>query len=328
MARKRKDEEVGDSGRKYFAWNDELDKILVKNMTTLVNDKKMDSKGKFLPGAYKELERLMEVYKPGCGVKADPNIISRCKTLKAKFLAVHELRGLSGASWDDTVKMVDIEHTVYNDYVEKHPHCAKLNRVPFPCYDALAFVFGKALANGKRAVELKELNHGSPPIEVPKTLLLGWVNSDQGNAQTETNKKQNEEQGTEQTESPTPDEEHMSVTPPEKGTQSEATSRPKKMRCSNDEGGSEIAELKPMIEKTVTYLQSMLGESNTVHKQRSMLYEEVGKIEGLTQDQVMDATISLGKDDGMLQIFFSMDSEHVRKRFIERLLHPKNQVIL
>ncbi|CAN0906782.1 hypothetical protein LINGRAHAP2_LOCUS24440 [Linum grandiflorum] len=36
---------------------------------------------------------MIERAKPGCGVKTDPNIMSRVKTLKQKFLAVQELRG-------------------------------------------------------------------------------------------------------------------------------------------------------------------------------------------------------------------------------------------
>ncbi|CAN1149225.1 hypothetical protein LINPERHAP2_LOCUS16905 [Linum perenne] len=81
--------------------------------------------------------------KPTCGIKADPNIISRVKTLKVKFLAIQELRGLSGAGWDDVGKMVDVDNTVYAEYVQSHPHCAKLNRVSFLLFDGLTFVFGK-----------------------------------------------------------------------------------------------------------------------------------------------------------------------------------------
>ncbi|CAN1297275.1 hypothetical protein LINPERPRIM_LOCUS23389 [Linum perenne] len=88
MSRKRKDDDNGDARRKYFPWTDELDQVLVRNMQTLVVDKKIDPKGKFSPGAYDELERLMLVDKPECGIKADPNIISRVKTLTAKFLAL------------------------------------------------------------------------------------------------------------------------------------------------------------------------------------------------------------------------------------------------
>ncbi|CAN1156418.1 hypothetical protein LINPERHAP2_LOCUS20930 [Linum perenne] len=115
----------------------------------------------------------------GCGVKADPNIVSREKLLKAKFLAKQKLHGLSGPRWDDEQNMVDVEYSSYDKYVavsivpcclhfvdrknifflflhndlylnfQSHPHYAKLNRVPFPCYDGLVYVFGKVCAIGK-----------------------------------------------------------------------------------------------------------------------------------------------------------------------------------
>ncbi|CAN1148836.1 hypothetical protein LINPERHAP2_LOCUS16711 [Linum perenne] len=64
-------------------------------------------------------------------------------------------------------------HTDLYFKFQSHPHCAKLNRVPFPCYDGLAYVFGKVRATGKGAVGSEELEKGFPPIEVPKTPLLG-----------------------------------------------------------------------------------------------------------------------------------------------------------
>ncbi|CAN1159452.1 hypothetical protein LINPERHAP2_LOCUS22720 [Linum perenne] len=108
----------GEGGRSYFPWNDELDQLLVQCIQVIAEDKKVDAKGKFANGAYLLLERRMLEKKPNCGVKASPNIISRCKTLKAKFLAIQELRGLSGASWDDVKKMVYISNTSYAEYVE------------------------------------------------------------------------------------------------------------------------------------------------------------------------------------------------------------------
>ncbi|CAN1153990.1 hypothetical protein LINPERHAP2_LOCUS19746 [Linum perenne] len=59
---------------------------------------------------------MMLVDKPRCGIKADPNLISRVKTVKAKFLALQELRGLSGAGWDDCAKQVDMDDIVYAEY--------------------------------------------------------------------------------------------------------------------------------------------------------------------------------------------------------------------
>ncbi|CAN1346522.1 hypothetical protein LINPERPRIM_LOCUS40782, partial [Linum perenne] len=129
---------------------------------------------------------MMLVDKPTCGIKADPNIISRVKTLKSKFLAIQELRGLSGAGWDDACKRVDIDDTVYAEYVQNHPHCAKLNRVSFPLYDGLAFVFGKVRATGKGAIGLEELNQVCPPIEEPQQFMFDWISPGECNVEHET----------------------------------------------------------------------------------------------------------------------------------------------
>ncbi|CAN0837586.1 hypothetical protein LINGRAHAP2_LOCUS1849 [Linum grandiflorum] len=64
------------------------------------------------------LEDMMEHAQSGCSVKADPNIMSRVKTLKQKFLAIQELRELSGAGWDETLKMVILEDHVFAVYVQ------------------------------------------------------------------------------------------------------------------------------------------------------------------------------------------------------------------
>ncbi|CAN1825293.1 hypothetical protein LINPERHAP1_LOCUS35955, partial [Linum perenne] len=162
---------------------DDLDQLLVKSILAIADDKKVDEKGKFANGAHTLLERLMLHEKPNCGVKASPNIVSRCKTLKAKFLAVQELRGLSGAGWDDVKKAVDIDDTSYAEYVEKHPHCAKLNRVPFPCYDGLEKVFGKIRATGKSAIGIEELDQPVPNIEFVGNMQLGWKSSGSGENQ-------------------------------------------------------------------------------------------------------------------------------------------------
>ncbi|CAN1179062.1 hypothetical protein LINPERHAP2_LOCUS33983 [Linum perenne] len=297
-------------------------------MRTLVDEKKIDPKGKFIAGAYIVLEQMLEHDSPGCGVKADPNIVSRVKLLKAKFLAVQELRGLSGAGWDDEQKMVEVEDSSYDEYVavsvvpcclhsdndlylnlQSHPHCAKLNRVPFPCYDGLACVFGKVCATGKGAVGVEELEKGFPPIQVPNTPLLSSENVEIPNVETEPSGQPNNTP--EATEVPSP-----SVN----AGNSEANSRRKRARRAPIETSSDVTELKPMNEDATSSLRSMVQESDNIHKQRSMMLPELEMIEGLTEDQVYDAAIRLGTDDGMLELFFNIATNHGRKRFIERLL--------
>ncbi|CAN1750586.1 hypothetical protein LINPERHAP1_LOCUS4089 [Linum perenne] len=67
--------------------------------------------------------------------------------------------------------------------MQNHTHCAKLNRVPFPLYDALAVVYGKGRATGKTAVGLEELNQSCPPIDDSENLMLNWIDTEEVNDQ-------------------------------------------------------------------------------------------------------------------------------------------------
>ncbi|CAN1725471.1 hypothetical protein LINPERHAP1_LOCUS98 [Linum perenne] len=231
--------------------------------------------------------------KPNCGVKASPNIIFRCKTLKAKFLAIQELRGLSGAGWDDVKKMVDINDTSYAEYVETHSHCAKLNRVPFPCYDGLEVVFGKSRTTGKEAVGPEDLNQPCPPIKVPGRLLLAWKEQGTDGVDEQPNPSAEQQQQEQNGNPDDVDEEPNHTTPSNKGTQSKATqskpthtkanSRRKRIRRTRNDDDDNIAELKPVIEKTVASLESMLDEAGAVNQQRAMLVKELKKYPALPQ---------------------------------------------
>ncbi|CAN1169920.1 hypothetical protein LINPERHAP2_LOCUS28679 [Linum perenne] len=300
MGRKKTADETGDGegGRSYFPWNDELDQLLMKCILTIADDKKVDAKGKFANGAYVLLERLMLTEKPNCGVKAIPNIVSRC--------------------WDDVKKAVDIEDTSYAEYVENHSHCAKLNRVPFPCYDGLEKVFGKGRATGKGAVGPEDLEQVCPNIDVPNRLLLQWNAPRDGDNQP----SPTEEQHHDNPENPTTEETPNPHTHSERATHSARTSARKRVRRSKNDDDDDIAELKPAIAETMASLKEMLGEAGDAKRQRSMLYTELEKIDGLSMDQVVDVSLQLGKDDGMLQVFFSL-ADHAKKRFIELRTYGK-----
>ncbi|CAN0888323.1 hypothetical protein LINGRAHAP2_LOCUS15824 [Linum grandiflorum] len=260
MPRKKKDEKKKDENneekeRPYFSWNDELDQILVNSMMMLVESRKIDSKGKFVAGSYLLLEDMIERAKPGCGVKADPNIMSRVKTLKQKFLAVQELRGLSGAGWDETLKMVILDDHVFAEYVQNHKHCAKLNK--------------------NEEAEFVAVDDDVPP-----------------------------------------------TTPTDKAQQSDATSRPKKVRRTTksapatDEGD----ELKPILKAAVNNLQSMTGQSEQTNNLKDNLFAQVEKVEGISADDAVDAAFKIVKDADLLRLFYSMISAEARKRLIQRVL--------
>ncbi|CAN1788137.1 hypothetical protein LINPERHAP1_LOCUS17924 [Linum perenne] len=134
-------------GRGYKEWNMKLDTLFIKVMKEMVDNGQMVN-GNFKPGAYPQMEKMMEFFAPEAGIKADPHLRSRHKTLKKQFLAVQLLKSQSGYGWNDELKCPDIDDDIYDDFVKGHPECAKLNRVPFPLYDDLNRLFGKTRAIG------------------------------------------------------------------------------------------------------------------------------------------------------------------------------------
>ncbi|CAN1783371.1 hypothetical protein LINPERHAP1_LOCUS16266 [Linum perenne] len=147
--------------------------------------------------------------------------------------------------------------------MQNHTHCAKLNRVPFPLYDALSFVYGKGRATAKTVVGVEELNQTCPPIDDPDNLMLYWIGTEEVNDQAQGGDEENHPN--DQTTPPPMAEEHTSTFPNEKTTPSEASSQPKRMRRSKATSGGEVAELKPILEDAVSSLKSMMVESNVVH---------------------------------------------------------------
>ncbi|CAN1240102.1 hypothetical protein LINGRAPRIM_LOCUS2603 [Linum grandiflorum] len=259
---------------------------------------------------------MLEEEKPGCGVKSDPNIVSRCKLLKKRFLAVQELKNLSGAGWDEVRKMVVIDDTVYADYVAKHTHCAKLNRVPFPLYDCLDIVFGKGRATGTKVVGIEELRKPCPQIEIPTNMMLGWSKDSVGAEPTTRENAAECEANFVDLEDEVPP-----TTPTYKGNQTDATTRPKKKRRTSitTENGDDD-ELKPLFKETVQTLKTLVGESVNQKTKRAQLVIEIAKIGGITRAQAVKAAYILAGDNQRMEVFFDLETEEERKEWIEVVL--------
>ncbi|CAN0904396.1 hypothetical protein LINGRAHAP2_LOCUS23075 [Linum grandiflorum] len=112
-----------------------MDDCLINVMLDLAKNNQYQN-GSFRPGTYHEMEKQLLLLDPGCGVKVNPNIVSRVKTLKRKFNRVKELRALSGAGWNDALKQVELDPIIY---------------IPIPRYDELAMIFSNSSATGKGA---------------------------------------------------------------------------------------------------------------------------------------------------------------------------------
>ncbi|CAL1413695.1 unnamed protein product [Linum trigynum] len=100
----------------------------------------------------------------------------------------------------------------------------------------------------------------------------------------------------------------------------------KKIEINTDEAivnvSSQLGELKPLIFKAVEALGSITGERDRDgdHSKQAALMKEIGKIEGLTRDQVIDAAMALVDNEAKTGLFYALENEEDRCYFIKNLL--------
>ncbi|CAN1129069.1 hypothetical protein LINPERHAP2_LOCUS5020 [Linum perenne] len=315
-------------GRAYKPWTTQLDAALIKAMKDVMENGLIEN-GKFKPEAYKALEKKLFALFPEVDMKADPNIKSRVKTLKIKFDAVQLLKSQSGYGWNDELKCPDIEDQVYDDFVKIHPECANKNRVPYPTYDDMLLIFGKGRATGSKVKQITdpapEPSAETNPDAAPKTFVrerspdeviramednfIDDMLNTENAPYTEPAKKRCVEES-----------------PSDSNTQAK-----KKKRQTLDETFAEditsklLGRFEPMIDRTIEALGGMLAEEAVVElKERDMLVNELKKLDGLSEDEMFDATLLLLECDNKLRMFYRLDSIDEKKKFIMRMLRRLN----
>ncbi|ESR57637.1 hypothetical protein CICLE_v10024558mg [Citrus x clementina] len=72
----------------------------------------------FKTGYLNQLESMLELKIPGCGLKASPHIESRVKYFKLKHNVVADMLALSGFGWDSEKSMIVCDKSVYDEYVK------------------------------------------------------------------------------------------------------------------------------------------------------------------------------------------------------------------
>ncbi|KAM3688939.1 hypothetical protein ACJW31_09G008700 [Castanea mollissima] len=159
-----------------FQWTAEEDDKLVECLLELVGDVKWKAENGFEAGFTAKLEELLEKKLPGCGIKANPHIESRYKTLRKQYRAIVDMLGpnASGFGWNDNEKMVVVEKQIFEDW--GHPDAKGLRNKCFPHFDDLALVFGKDRASGDRA------QHA---IDATEELARGEINENDSGSQTQ-----------------------------------------------------------------------------------------------------------------------------------------------
>lgn len=106
---------------------------------------------KFITGYLEALERMLNVSLPSMGIKADPHIKSRLKTLKNNLKIVNDMlvgKYMSGFSWDHEKSCVVADDHVWDKYIKIKKTAVRFRKWPFPHYDKLCIIYGKERVRG------------------------------------------------------------------------------------------------------------------------------------------------------------------------------------
>nr|XP_043627938.1 uncharacterized protein LOC122599483 [Erigeron canadensis] len=234
----------------------------------------------FKPGYLKAVEQMLDVSLPTSGLKAEPHIKSRMKTLKANFSIVHDMlvgTNTSGFGWNSETCCIDAEEQVWNEYIKSHKGAGSFRGKPLPFYEKLCTIFGKDRATGSQAVDL-----GDEDIveERPSTPVTSPIDVDT--------------------------EAHVS-----NGPTSSVSNKRKRSKCSDDFNdtfcGCSI-DLTESIEKSINRLGDKIVESanQDCNKTGSILDQvilEIQNLPNITWNERVKGMHIIGQNQSMAKIF-------------------------
>ncbi|KAL8161624.1 hypothetical protein V2J09_013113 [Rumex salicifolius] len=136
-------------GRNKRYWTAEEDDILIQSLLELSQNGKWKGESGFKSGYMNKLKEMISKNLPTCGLKAEPHIDSRLKHWLEKYYTMAEMLGISGFGWDDVKNVLQVERTVFDEWIKNHKKSKGLYGVPFPHYDILAEIYGNDRATGE-----------------------------------------------------------------------------------------------------------------------------------------------------------------------------------
>ncbi|ESR33672.1 hypothetical protein CICLE_v10006825mg [Citrus x clementina] len=244
------------------------------------------------------------------GLKASPHTESRVKYFKLKHNAVADMLALSGFGWDSEKSMIVCDKSVYDEYVKKRKDASGLFLKPFPHYYTLSEIFGRDRANGANA--------GNADDDEEEVRHEDNFNFTLGNDSTHETFMENIL-------------DDMSHTPQSHAHANENesipsnSSHPKKKRRTKDKTfenmSSNMGAMAESISAIVPKLDGLISVLSTADKElfdlQAKLYGEICKIEGLGEQEILDAIDILATKHDKLRVFFNLPNE-LKKGYILR----------
>ncbi|XP_028795002.1 uncharacterized protein At2g29880-like [Neltuma alba] len=135
-------------------WTTQEDNMLVECLVQLKTNGKFVADTGFSVGYLKRLEDMLEVKLPSCGLKANPHIMSRLRTIKKQWQIVHDMvhnKNTSGFGWDPIKKCVTAEDHVWTEYVKVKKEAGNFRNRCLSHFEELSYVWAKDRADGTGA---------------------------------------------------------------------------------------------------------------------------------------------------------------------------------
>ncbi|KAJ9693086.1 hypothetical protein PVL29_011998 [Vitis rotundifolia] len=276
-------------GRNKRVWTPSEDEKLVECLVELCVLGKVKCDNGFKPGAFLQVEKMLEEKLPNSGLKASPHIESRVKTLKKQFNAIMDmLTHGSGFSWDNAKKMVLCDQDVFEGWVKGHKDANGLRLKPFPHFDDLSLVFGKDRANGKGAMSA---------ADILEELDQGEANNDIGVDDLEV-----EADGS-----------HTNI----------VASTPSRMECSSQSrrkrAKNEDTTLINVMTRTCNALESLVGNFNQQTERENRVVGELAKLPNLNRLDILKLSQIIMNDSMKVKLLFNLD-EDLKVEWVKQLL--------
>ncbi|KAL3530958.1 hypothetical protein ACH5RR_010280 [Cinchona calisaya] len=152
-------QEMGRKGEKQFRWSKPMEHMMLQ---ILAEEVKLGNRpnNNFRQSSF---TRVVDAIKEKFGATCLPDHVeNHLRTVRASWSTIVAIRGRSGFSWIEDLKMIIASPTVYHDYIQKNPSHDKFIHKKIDFYDEMALVVGKDMATGSFGKTFTDINLGAP----------------------------------------------------------------------------------------------------------------------------------------------------------------------
>ncbi|CAN0906781.1 hypothetical protein LINGRAHAP2_LOCUS24439, partial [Linum grandiflorum] len=207
---------------------------------------------------------------------------------------------------------------VYVFSLQNHKHCAKLNKVAFPCYAVFS------LCTGKHELMVHVRWGWTSCVRKCRVLQLRYQTTYCWDG-SQLNLINQQNQLVCRTRKPSlwllmmmSPRQHRPIK--HNNPTLQAVQKRFDVKIKSAPATEDVDELKPILKAAVDNLQSMTGQFDQTNNLKDNLFREVQKVEGISTDDAVDAAFKLIKDADLLRLFYSMSSTEACKGLIQRVL--------